>query len=337
VTRWEDRELDLLGVADEVRRLLSRARRRWLTVLMLTIVATALLTWREANKARWYSSTVVLSASEGEQTENAVAHTSDKFQDYVYYAVFTDSALAVLLEKYEFRPDMQKRNFRLAVEMFRDLIDVDVYKNEFSTPRYEGYPARSARISISVRHTDPETALEIARDLGDLVIKRDAENRKERFEIKVKIARDAVSYAVSEIERLSSDLELARRGEESIPERAAEFHVKADGAEKGIVAALARYKEAQAEKRKLEFADAADKQSLELRYDRVEWGYAALKENRTLLLVRTALFSFFGLLPILALTVGAFDPRIYDERDVARLKLKPLGCVRRHNTSPQKA
>jgi hypothetical protein len=317
-------------VTDEVKRLFSRARRRWLLVLALTVVISGLFTLREARKQRMYSSTVVLSATEGDAAEDGVAHTSDRFQDYVYHAVFTDTALRVLLEKYEFRPDMQKKNPRLAVEMFRDLIDVDVYKNEFTAPRYAGSPARSARIAISVRYTDPEQALLLARDLGDLVVTRDAQNRKERFEIKVRIARDAVSYAVSEIERLSSDLEIARRGEEFIPERAAEYHVKAQGAEKGIVAALERYKEAEAEKRKLEFADAADSKSLELHYDRVDWGFAALRENRALLLTRTALFTFFGLLPILALTVGAFDPRIYDERDVARLKLKPLGWVRRN-------
>ena len=75
-------------------------------------------------------------------------------------------------------------------------------------------------------------------------------------------------------------------------------------------------------------SQAADSQSLELRYDKAEWGAPQRRENRIWLLVRTALFSFFGLLPIVALTVGAFNPRVYDERDVSRLGLRALGSVR---------
>lgn len=330
MSRWEDRELDLGGMSTEVQRLFSRARRRWVATLGLTLLFAGLLTVRELRKQRFYSSTVVLTATEGDQAEDAVAHTTAKLQDYVYYAVFTDSALTVLMKKYRFNEPMQAKNPRLALEQFRDLIDVDLYKNEFVQPRWPGSPPRSARIAISARFTDPDGALALTRELGDLVIKRDADIRKERFEAKLKVANDAVAFTKTEIERHSREAELARAAEETIPERRGEFKVKADGAERNLIAALARLKEAEVDRNKLDLRSNADDQSLELRYDRVEWGAPERRENRVLVLVKSALFSFFGLLPVVALTVGAFDPKVYDERDVSRLGLRALGRVRAH-------
>ncbi|NUP11636.1 MAG: hypothetical protein HOW73_36785 [Polyangiaceae bacterium] len=328
MTRWEDREPDLSGVSEEIGRLLSRARRTLAATLGITLLIAGAFTARELRKQRFYSSTIVLTATEGEHAEDAVAHTAARFEDHVYHAVFTDSVLTELMKKYDFRPDLQEKNPRFALELFRDLIDVDVYKNEFTAPRYPESPPRSARIAVNVRYTDPDQALALVRDLGELVIKRDADIRKERFTAKLQVATDVVNTTKAELDRLSNEAEFARAAEETIPERRGEFKVQADGAERGLVAAIARLKEAEAERNKLDFSKSADKESLELRYDKADWGVPERRENRTLLLIRTALFSFFGLLPIVALTVGAFNPRVYDERDVSRLGLKSLGRVR---------
>ncbi len=329
--RWEDRELDFGGVSDELRRLFDRAKHRKLLVLFLTLLAVGAITGREMRKQRFYSSKVILSATEGEKADNGVAHASSKLQDYVYHAVFTDSALTELMKKYDYRPDLQRTNPRFALEQFRDFIDVEVYKNEFTQPRYPMAPPRSARISVSVRYTSPDEALGIARDLGDLVVKRDADIRKERFELQARLANDAVHLTQVEIDRLTRELEVARAAEETLedPQRIGEYRARGDSAARALVGADARLKDAETSRNKLEDARNANEQSLELRYDRVDWGIPERRENRILLLVRTVLFAFFGLWPIVALTVAAFDPRVYDERDVRRLGLKSLGRVRR--------
>jgi hypothetical protein len=328
VRRWEDREMDLGAVVGEVRRLMSRARHRWVIVLALTLLFAAGLTGREVRKQRFYESTIVLTATEGEHAEDAVAHAAGKLVDHVYHAVFTDKVLTELMVKYGYRPDLQEKNPRLALEQFRDFISVEVYKNEFTQPRYPMAPPRSARIAVSMRYMDPDQALAIVRDLGDLVVKRDADLRRERFEAQARVAGNMVAVTRGEIERLTEELEFSLAAEEVLPNRRGEYKVKSDGAARALMGAEARLKEAEDSKAKLDLSKNADSHSLELRFERADWGAPEKRENRTLLLIRTALVGFFGLLPIVALTVGAFDPRVYDERDVERLGLRFLGNVR---------
>lgn len=328
MTRWEDRELDLRGALDEVARLLRRARRRKGLVLLLTLVLTALLTVREVRRQKEYPASIALSATEGQDTENAVAHTSGKLVDYIYYAVLTDGTLTALMDRFEFRPDLREKNPRLRLETFRDAIDITVYKNEFTQPRYPGSPARSARIGLEFRHTDPQTALDIARALGDLVIERDAQNRHERIVAQQKTANESLSYAEAEVARLTRELASARSGLESGDGDIGALRVQEMSAKKGLEEASLRLKEAADAKQKLELTRSSDQRSLELRYDRVDWGYAKPKGKLWTALVKTGVSGFFVFLWLVALIVAAFDPRIYDDLEVRRLGLRSLGFVR---------
>jgi len=73
----------------------------------------------------------------------------------------------------------------------------------------------------------------------------------------------------------------------------------------------------------------SDKQRLELRFDRVDWGAPKVAIDKPFAIAKVALFAFFGLLPIVALGVGAFGRKVYDDHDVTRLGLRSLGFVRR--------
>jgi uncharacterized protein involved in exopolysaccharide biosynthesis len=64
--KWEDREPDFQAVMQETNRLFSRAKRRKLLVLVLTLVCTLGAAFREYRRQRTYPATVVLSATEGE-------------------------------------------------------------------------------------------------------------------------------------------------------------------------------------------------------------------------------------------------------------------------------
>ncbi|MFO0550468.1 MAG: hypothetical protein U0271_18885 [Polyangiaceae bacterium] len=327
--RWEEREPDVVGMLAEARRLLSRARQRWILWLALAVALSAVIGVREYRKQRNYPASVVLSITEGERADDGIAHANSRLQDYVWYAVFTDHALMDLMTKYDFRPDLLTQNPRLALEQFRDRIDLAIYKNEFTAPRYPGSPPRSARLAIEFRHPDPDTALAIARDLGDLVVNRDAENRRARIDAQQRIAADTVRYAEADVNRLSrrqesieSDLEFAT-GDEF-----AKLVVARQGNRKGMEEALARLKDASDKKQRLDFRKSSDEESLELMYDRVEWGAPALEVNVLTSTLKAALGAFFAILPLLGLVIGAFDSRVYDEDDVGRLGLRTLGVVR---------
>jgi len=327
---WEQREPDLQTVARETSRLLRRAGRRKLLVLLLTILCTSGAAFREYRRQRTYPATVVLSATEGELAADGVAHANDRLIDYVFYAVFTDRVLTDLADQHDFRPDLKAKNPRLRQEQFRDFIDINIYKNEFTQPRYAGAPARSAHIAIEFRHTDPNEAITIARELGELVISRDAANRQARLEADARTASETVRLANAEVARFTVNLETAKAALDIAPrgERGA-LLVEIESDEKGVVEALARQKQALDAKALLEQRKNSDKQRLELRFDRVDWGAPKVAIDKPFAIAKVALFAFFGLLPIVALGVGAFGRKVYDDHDVTRLGLRSLGFVRR--------
>ncbi len=326
--RWEDREPDLFGVVDEVGRLFRRARKRKLFIFFVTVALVALVGVREYRKQRSYPATVVLSATESDEAQVGNAHTNARLSDYVWYAVFTDRTLFALMEKHRFRPDLRSKNPRLALDSFREDLSVEVYKNEFVRERYGGEAPRSARIAISISAPEPEMALAMARDLGELVVERDAQIRRERFEMEQRLRGEAVSYAEAELFRHQRDLEKVYVIYAfASPWRKGELRVEAAGLERAIVGAEERLKGAQDAKRRLDLESSSDKVSLALRYERVDWGAAKEKVSKTFVLVRAIILAFLGLLPVVAMGTGAFDPKVYDERDVARLGLRPLGLV----------
>ena len=139
-----------------------------------------------------------------------------------------------------------------------------------------------------------------------------------------------MSFAEAELARLQRDLErITFLYAGASPARRGELTVEAAGIERTIVAVEARLKDAVNAKRRLELESSSDKMSLALRYERIDWGAAKHKVNQTFVLVRAILLALIGLFPVVAMGVGAFDRRIYDERDVARMGLRPLGLMRK--------
>jgi hypothetical protein len=325
---WEEREEGLRGWLTELQRLMRRARRRPWLVLFLAVLSTVLSLVQQIRRQREYPATVVLSATESEQTFDNIVHNNKKLTDYVYYAVFTDRTLVELMDKHGYRPDLEVKNPRMRVENFRDLIDVEVYKNEFIEQRWPNMPPRSARIAIEFRYTDPDEALQIARDLGDLVIKRDGENRRERLLGKEREFADAQRMAETHLARVSRDLEKARYDLDNDVGDRGDAIVRILGGEKALAEAVARLKEATEMRQKLERAAKADQQSLELRYDKADWGAAKIPVNELLALARAALVSFLAFYFIMKLLVASFDTRIYDPDDVMRTGARLFGHVK---------
>lgn len=326
--RWEDAELGWAEMGRETKRLLRRARRRPKLVFLITLIITALSVVQEYRKQREYPQTIVLSATESEQTFDNIVHTNRHLTDYVYYAVFTDRVLFELMDKWEYRTDLAEKNPRLRVESFRDLIDVEVYKNEFTEPRYPNMPPRSARIAIEFRYKDPDTALEIARELGLLVIKRDGENRRDRLAGEQKEANEVVAYAESHLSRITRDLDEAKDDLDAQVGDQGDALVRLIGGERAQVQAIQQLKEANEMKRRLERATAADQQSLELRYDQADWGAPKLLVDRITTVIRSGATVFVVMLLLVALLVAAFDTRVYEPEDVQRLGFRMFGHLR---------
>ncbi len=323
--RWEDNEFDGQAQLRELSRLMRRARRRRLLIVAISLFITLLTVVRGLRRQREYPATVVLVAIESNETLDNRVRSNKELHDYIYFAVFTESTLLALMETHEYRMDQVEKNPRLRIESFRDRIDIDVFKNEFTEPRYTDSPPRSARIALEFRYQDPDKALELARELGNLVIARDAENRRARMLGAERSASEAVSYLEAHLNRVSRELEQSRSDVDNDTGDRGDALVRLVGGERALAQAISQLREATNRRNMLARASSADRASLELRYEQADWGAPKVLVNEVIALVRASVATFIALLFLVALVVAVFDPRVYEAEDVARLGLRPLG------------
>ncbi len=330
---WTESEPGFRELIDEVRRLLRRGRKRWWIAAALTIVIVAGVVARQARNVRRYPARIMLGVTENATSEESPVHSSAELKNYVYYAVFTDSALMKIIEKNHYDDKMLAKQPRLVLEEFRETVEVDVAKNEFATARLTG-ETRSALVSVELWLPDPEQAIDITRQLGDLVIQRDEENQLERIRLERTLAVTGVSIVRNEIDRMERELAAANYEiEDASPMRRAELSVTIDNVTRAMLGAKTRLESALERRRKFDHVGADSNTSVALRWDRVDWGAAALRINERASLAQVGFGSLFILFPLLLLGVGAFNRRVYDDRDVARLGYDALGVVqtrRRH-------
>ncbi len=328
VRDWSLDEPGFHEIVAELGRLYRRGmKRKWLAVA-LTFVTLVALVARQATNVRRYPAHVVLGVTENPRIEEGPVQTSNELKSYVLYAVFTDASLIKVFKKNHFQESKLESNPRLVLESFREDVDVDVTKNEFAVPRTPG-ETRSALVAIELWLPDPDQAISIVRDLGDLVVKRDEENNAERLRIERGLATDTLSLARTNLDRLWRErVAAAHEIETAGPLRAAELKVKLDDLDRALVGAKTRVDDAERERRKLDFAEAASEGSVSLRWDRVDWGNAALKVDERLAVSEVAIAGLLVLLPLMLLGVGAFNPTVYDDRDVRWLGYTALGVVR---------
>ncbi len=325
---WLLDEPDLVEVVDVLMRLIRRGqKRRWLAFAITFVLLTGLVA-RQATNIRRYPAKVVLGVTENPRIEEGTVQTSNELKSYVTYAVFTDTAILAVLKKNHFREAAIEKTPRIVLESFREDCEVDVSKNEFAAPRLPG-DTRSALVSIELWLPNPEQAISIVRDLSDLVVARDEQNNAERVKIERALATETFSLAGTNLDRLWRErLKAAHEIETADVFRTAELKVKLDNLDRALVGAKARVDDAERARRKLDFAAAASQGSVALRWDHVDRGSAAIKVDERFAISEVAVIGFLVLLPLMLLGVGAFNPTVYDDRDVRWLGLTALGVVK---------
>lgn len=326
---WSKSEPGFRELVDELRRLLRRGRQRMGIVVFALLVATSLLVFRQATKVRNYPARIVLSLTENPRVEQAPITTSTDLRNYINFGVLTDTRLKEILQRHHYRQSALELNARGVIETFREEVDIDVFKNEFAVPRYGSQESRSALVSIELWLPDPEQALAIVRDLGSLVVQRDEETRTERVRIQRNEARALEAVARHDHEKLQRDqaqtvVELS----EAQGLRRGQLMVDLSTLERAITASKGRLDDAERARRSLDFQSAASAESIAAHWERVDWGSAAIKIDERITVLVNGVLGVLLLLPLIVLTVGAFNRRLYDERDVAYLGFNSLGSVR---------
>ncbi|MFO0617538.1 MAG: hypothetical protein U0414_33395 [Polyangiaceae bacterium] len=324
---WTESEPGFRELVDEIRRLVRRGRKKWWLAVLLTLLATGAIVARQARSQRRYPARVVLGVTENASSEESPVHSSVELKNYVFYAVFTDSALMKVIEKYHYDDKLLAKQPRLVLEDFRDTVEVDVAKNEFAAPRMPG-ETRSAIVSVELWLPDPEQAIQITRELGDLVIQRDEQNQHERLKLERNIASNGVAIVQNEIDRMERELASANQElEDADPNRRAELTVTIDNLTRSLLPARTRLDAALRKRRDLDEIGAAGERSMALKWDRVDWGVAALRVNERMSLAEVGIGSLLVMFPLLLLGVGAFNRRVYDDRDVEWLGHTALGVI----------
>jgi hypothetical protein len=328
---YESEQPTRAGLVAELQRIRRRTRVRPIPVLVVAALVTTGITRNMATKPILVEAEVVIALTEGTLASRSTGMPVDQLRGYVTQVLMPDKRLLEVVEKYNLFPLRKKAGPEYALESFHDMFAVQIWKNSFAYYDDEdANAARSARIGISVRDTDPDRAIDVAHDLAAVVIETAAAARQQRADTvtgQVAMLRTAVS---DEFDKLAIDI---AGKQEAIAQARNRGDTDLAGILRIDLAALQqqqRRHEAQLQR----IATSSDALAADIAAAGLDMSLAVVDENRperpthsglVLVMVATVIgtFSLVGA----ALVLGAFDSRVHDADDVIRLGLPVLGHV----------
>jgi hypothetical protein len=307
---WFDEELSATAALRQAGRLLLAGFER--KVILLTtggLFAAALggaVAWTRYSYAAEYTLRVV----EPDRDSTGEPPPPRQLADYVREAVFTSDPLVDVMSRHDLYPSLARKNLRAALESFREDIDVSVRENYFLEERPVGAAPRSALLSVSYRSANPELAVSVTRELGELVLQRtqamrenDTKRAADLAKDRVDAARDALAVRRSEVASIRAALD---RGGNDAPEHRIAFI--------GLLGSLPALELQQDERERREaslaLAAALERKGVGTRFEVVDDALlpqhdVGAKSQRALLAATTFVLG----LPLLAMAVGAFAPK----------------------------
>lgn len=327
---YESEQPTRAGLVAELQRIRRRTQIRPIPVLVLAALVTAGITHKMATKPVMVEAEVVIALTEGVMASHSTGMPVDQLRGYVTQVLMPDKRLLEVVEKYNLFPLRKKAGPQYALESFHDMFAVQIWKNSFAYYDDEdANAARSARIGISVRDTDPDRAVDVAHDLAAVVIETAASGRQQRAESitsQVAMLRKAVS---EELEKTEDDI---ARKQAAITQA----RNRGDNVLAGLRIDLAALKQEQRrhEAHLERIAKSTDVQARDIVAAGLDMSLAVVDEKRPerpthsglILVMIAAVIGTFSLLSA-ALVLGAFDSRVHDADDVIRLGLPVLGHV----------
>jgi hypothetical protein len=313
-------------------RLFRRARRHLGKVLggaaLITLMALAVTARRPVRQ----TATAVLRMTEDIKAPIRMPWTDRALRGYVTEVAFSHTQLLAVIQRHRmFRGD-GKFDPIAAVETFRERIEVEVVQNHAIALVERDHRPRSAHVKISYADGDPERALAVARELGELLVATGRRQQRQQVESAVRMAAAEAAGAQAALQRLrlqaTSSFALApyqARSTADIP-----------GLRDALRTAQARVDRAEEvlDTAERHLRGDADQSGLEI--DQLETVPAPPPwPVRTRLEVVAATASLLCL-PLAALIVGAWDRRLYTAEDLQHLGARCLGhlSLGRSRTGP---
>lgn len=316
----------------ELQRIRQRTAIRPLPVIALALLITGLITYKVSTKPFSVEASVTLALSEGALSSQSTSRVpADQLRQYVTTILLPDAKLLELIEKRNLFRLRKKLGPQFALDQLRENLVVQIYKNSFIYYGDEDDNAqRSARIGLSMTDSDPDRAFDIVRDIATIAIQTSAMERQ-------RVA-DQLSH---DVQRLHDELDdrLARMEQERSSKQVAIDQAIRAG-KPGIAGLLKIDLIALEQQRKVDSDRlahlAASREGLagEIAAAGLDMSLTIVEEHRPerptrsgLVLIMIAAVVGTGALIGSALVLGAFDSRVHDTDDVARLGLPVLGHV----------
>lgn len=328
---YESEEPTRHGLVTELQRIRRRAVNHPIPVLLLATLITAAVTYKIATKPRIYEADVVLALDEGQLATDKRSIPFGELKGYVESVLMPDAKLMTLIEKRNLHRLRKRFGDQYALTELRDQIEIEIWKNSFMYFAEEDANAqKSARIGLTVLESDPDLAYDIAHDLATIVIQSHEEQRQkigDALAREVKLMRETMSARLTDLENAISLKQtasaLARQAGKQGLYSALQVDLTALAAERKHVqtqlTAIAVSPEL--------FADRTTRAGLDTRLTVVEERRPERQEQSAFLLIMVAVVVGIGALIGSAVFIGAFDSRVHDTDDVARLGLPVLGHV----------
>lgn len=329
---WYESEQPIrFGMVAELQRIRRRTGVRPLPVIALALVITAAVTYKFAMKPRVYTADVVLAMNEGvlgNEKDNSIPF--QQLKEYVANVLLPDGALIEIIEK-RFPGRTEKFGKPFALEQLREKIEILIWKNSFAYyDESDPYARKSARIGIEVSDQDPDAAFEIAMDLGRVAMASHDKRRKEATtEIADQLAkyRDGLLLKLDEIDGdiVEKDAALDKAKRDGDNAQAASLIVD-------LNTLKAMRKERSRNLREVDlspevFAAEIAEAKLDITISLVDQVRPEKVEQSAMILAMIIAVIGTGAMLGSALLLGAFDSRVHDTDDVARLGLPVLGHV----------
>jgi hypothetical protein len=299
-------------------------------VLALAAAVTGVIVYKVATKPVAVQAEVVLALAEGAMSGPQNALPVDQLREYVSTLLLPDGKLTDLIEKRDLSRLRKRLGPQFAIEELRSSLEIQIWKNSFMYQDEDDNARHSARIGLAVTDSDPDRALGIARDLAAIVIETSAAQRQKLGDAvtqQVTALRDAT---VKKLDGLADDIVQKQAAidaavQQRRPDIAAMLRIDRAALEKERLTTqeqLARIA-ASPEGLAAEIAEAGQDMSLSI----VEEHRPERPTHSGFVLIMVAFVVGTGALVGAATLLGAFDSRVHDTDDVARLGLPVLGHI----------
>jgi hypothetical protein len=272
-----------------------------------------------------YDGGVGLLITEGAFSSDGRPRPRGELLGFIDRAVFTAARLEELANKHDLVRKLRAPNLEVAVDRLRQQIDVGIWQDYFEGYRQGEDPPRTVRVTIGFSAPDPETALAVARDLGQLVAETQTQHEADSAAERVKSRRILAASAAARANGLHEELE----------------RMKVDAVEQpggNAFVGLQRMKAAVQAADAASSAMAGDLVDAQLRERAVRrvghlvqvvdpgtpvWQRLSRTER---LAGQGALALGLGMF-LAVFLVGSLDPTIRDEQDLRRVRIPYLGSV----------